>query len=340
MLLKDITDLRGPSGWEDAAREAIRREAEEALCGREGRVYADTMGNLYAFRKGTDEAKKHVMLCAHMDEVGFIIRYATEEGLLRFTSVGGIDPRALVSKRVLVGKDAVPGVIGCKAVHLMTEEEEEQPPTYETLSIDIGASGKEDAERLCPKGCYATFDSGYREFGDGFVKAKALDDRVGCMILLDALRESDYAGDLTCVFTVQEEVGLRGAKIAAQRVSPDVAIIVEGTVANDMGKVESHMRVTECGKGAVIAVMDKRMIADRTLRVLAMDVAKKRGIPAQLKRLPIGGTDAGAIHLSGEGVPCLVLAVPCRYIHSPASVAKLSDIEAVKKLTMAMLEEI
>ena len=340
MLLKEITDLRGPSGWEDAAREAIRREAEEALRGREGRVYTDTMGNLYAFRKGTDAGKKRVMLCAHMDEVGFIIRYATEEGLLRFTSVGGIDPRVLVSKRVLVGKDAVPGVIGCKAVHLMTDDEYEQPPTFETLSIDIGVSSKEEAERLCPKGCYATFDSAYREFGDGFVKAKALDDRVGCMILLDALKESDYAGDLTCVFTVQEEVGLRGATIAGRRVSPDVAIIVEGTVANDMGKVESHLRVTECGQGAVVSVMDKRMIADKALRVLAMETAKKRGIPAQLKRLPIGGTDAGAIHLSGEGVPCLVLAVPCRYIHSPANVAKLTDIEAVKQLTLAMLEEL
>ena len=340
MLLKDITALRGPSGWEDAARDAIRKEAEAILAGRESRVYGDTMGNLYAWRKGTDESKPHVMLAAHMDEVGFIIRFAGEDGLLRFDCVGGVDPRCVVSKRVLVGENAVPGVIGVKAIHLMSAADRKKAPDYDNIFIDIGAKDKAEAERLCPPGSYATFESEYREFGDGFVKAKALDDRAGCMILLDILRESGYAGDITCVFTVQEEVGLRGAKIAARRVRPDKAIILDTTTANDMGMIDSHKQVTRCGDGPVLTFMDRRAIIPQAMRDLAMDAANRRGIPVQMKRGNSGGTDAGEIHLTGEGVPCLVIVIPCRYCHSGVSVCKLSDIENAKKLAFAVLEDV
>ena len=272
MLLREITALRGPSGWEDEARNAIRREAEEILKDQEGRVYGDTMGNLYAYRKGTDGNKPHVMLAAHMDEVGFIIRFAGEDGLLRFDCVGGVDPRCVVSKRVLVGENAVPGVIGVKAIHLMSAEDRKKAPDYDNIFIDVGAKTKEEAEKLCPPGCYATFESEYVEFGDGFVKAKALDDRAGCMILLDILKNSNYAGDITCVFTVQEEVGLRGAKVAARKVKPDKAIILDTTTANDMGMVDSHKQVTTCGDGPALTFMDRRAIIPQKMRDLAMAV--------------------------------------------------------------------
>lgn len=339
MRLKEITALRAPSGWEDEARSAIRREAEAILCGRQGRVYGDTMGNLYAFRKGADETKPHVMLATHMDEVGFIVRFATEQGLLKVYCVGGIDPRCAVSKRVIVGENAVPGVIGVKAIHLMSAEDRKKAPDYEMISIDIGAKDKEEAERLCPPGCYATFESEYVEFGDGFVKAKAIDDRAGCMILLDILKESNYEGDITCVFTVQEEVGLRGAKIAARKVKPDRAIILDTTTANDMGMTDSHKQVTVCGEGPALTFMDRRAITDRKLLDDALETAKKRNIPVQIKRGTSGGTDAGEIHKSGAGVPCLTIVIPCRYVHSPASVCKLSDIENAKRLALAVLED-
>ena len=142
MLLKEITALRGPSGWEDEARDAIRREAEAILKDKEGRIYGDTMGNLYAYRKGTDSTKPHVMLAAHMDEVGFIIRFAGEDGLLRFDCVGGVDPRCVVSKRVLVGENSVPGVIGVKAIHLMSAEDRKKAPDYDNIFIDVGAKTK------------------------------------------------------------------------------------------------------------------------------------------------------------------------------------------------------
>ena len=339
MLLKEITALRGPSGWEDEARKAIRREAEKALSSREGRVYGDTMGNLYAFRKGTDAAKPHVMLAAHMDEVGFIIRFAGEDGLLHFDCVGGVDPRCIVSKRVFVGEKAVPCVIGIKAIHLMSAEDRKKAPDYDNVFIDIGVKTKEEAERLCPPGSYATFEPDYVEFGDGFVKAKALDDRTGCMILLDILEKSSYTGDITCVFTVQEEVGLRGAKIAARKVRPDKAIVIDTTTANDMGMVDAHKQVTRCGDGPALTFMDRRALIPQRIRDLAMDAAKKHGIPVQIKRGNSGGTDAGEIHLTREGIETLVIVIPCRYCHSPVSVCKMSDIDAARDLAMAVLDE-
>ena len=236
MLLSELTALRGASGCEDEVRAALRAEAEQIL-GDEGRVFTDTIGNLFACRPAREPGKKRVMLCAHMDEVGFIIRFATEDGLLRFSCVGGVDPRVIASRRVLVGENRVPGVIGFKAVHLMTDDEEKKAPDYDMLSIDVGASTKEEAERLCPPGSYATFDTAFCELGEGFVMGKALDDRVGCFVLLRVLRESTYPGELCCVFTVQEEVGSRGARVAARRIQPDVALILEGTTANDMGNV-------------------------------------------------------------------------------------------------------
>ena len=339
MLLSEITALRGPSGWEDEARNAIRCEAEEILKDKEGRIYGDTMGNLYAYRKGTDAVKPHVMLAAHMDEVGFIVRFIREDGLLNFDCVGGVDPRCVVSKRVLVGEQAVPGVIGVKAIHLMSAEDRKRAPDYDNIFIDIGAKTKEEAQKLCPLGSYATFESEYVEFGDGFVKAKALDDRAGCMILLDVLKNSGYTGDITCVFTVQEEVGLRGARIAARKVKPDKAIVIDTTTANDMGMVDSHKQVTTCGDGPALTFMDKRAIIPEKMRKLAMDTAKKHGIPVQIKRGNSGGTDAGEIHLTAGGVETLVIVIPCRYCHSPVSVCKLSDIDAARDLAMAVLDE-
>lgn len=337
MLLSELTALRAPSGWEDEARNTLRREAEAILKDREGRVYGDTMGNLYAFRKGRDSALPHILLAAHMDEVGFIVRFAGEDGLLRIDCVGSVDPRCAVSKRVLVGEGAVPGVIGVKAIHLMSAEDRKKAPDFEHIFIDIGAGNREEAERLCPPGSYATFDSAYREFGDGFVKAKAIDDRAGCMILLNVLRESGYAGDLTCAFTVQEEVGLRGARIAARRVMPDAAIIVDTTTANDMGMTESHLQVTRCGDGPALTFMDKRAIIPQKMRETALRAAQKNDIPVQIKRGASGGTDAGEFQLAG--VPCLSIVIPCRYAHSPASMCKARDIDAAQALTLAVLRE-
>lgn len=337
MLLKELTELRAPSGWEDAARLLIRKQAERLLCGRDGEIQSDSIGNLYVTRRGVDSKKPRVMLCAHMDEVGLIVRFATEDGLLKVDCVGGVDARAVISKRVLVGEKAVPGVVGLKAVHLMSKADRESAPSWEQISVDIGATTREEAEALCPLGSYATFECDYREFGDGMIKGKALDDRVGCAILLDLLEKSAYTGELIFAFTVQEEVGMRGAKVAAKRVMPDLAIILEGTAACDLGMTQSHQQVTTCGMGAALRFMDKRMIADWKLLECAKQAAKEKQIPVHMRKGVSGTTDASVIQLTGAGVPCLVISVPCRYIHSPLSVAKKSDIDAVRDLTEAVL---
>ena len=184
------------------------------------------------------------------------------------------------------------------------------------------------------------FDSEYVEFGDALVKAKALDDRVGCVAMLRALKESDYQGDLTCAFTVQEEAGLRGAKVAAYRVKPDLAIALEGTTSNDLGDVPDHMKVTRVGKGVAVSFMDRTSIAHKGLLRFVTETADAKGIAWQYKQFLSGGNDAGAIHQSRAGVPCVTLSVPCRYIHSPSSVASLRDIEAQQALLLACLSRL
>jgi len=334
MLLKELTALRGVSGDEGAVRDALR-EAVAPLC---DEALVDTMGNLIAARDGGDASKPHIMLAAHMDEVGFIVMSATDAGLLRIQPVGGVDPRVVISKRVLVGPSAIPGVIGAKAIHLQSASDMDTVLRYDSIYVDVGASTQAKAEEMCPPGSFVTFDSPYVEFGDRRVKAKALDDRVGCLAMLHALETARYPGKLTCAFTVQEEVGLRGATIAAYRVAPDLALILEGTTCNDLGDVPPHLQVTRQGKGVAISMMDRSAIANTGLLNAVRAVADARSIPWQHKQYVAGGTDAGAIHKSGRGVPCAVLSVPCRYIHSAASTAHLDDIAAQQALLVACLE--
>ncbi len=338
MLLKEITLLRGVSGDEGAVREALR-EAVAPLCDPRDSIEVDTMGNLIVTCDGGDASLPHIMLAAHMDEVGFLVMSATDGGLLRIQSVGGIDPRVVVSKRVLVGPDAVPGVIGAKAIHLQSAGDRDTVLQYDSLCVDVGATSQAEAEKLCPPGSFVTFDSPYVEFGEKRVKVKALDDRVGCLAIVHALEHYRYPGKLTCVFTVQEEVGLRGATIAAYRVAPDIALVLEGTTCNDLGDVPEHMQVTRQGKGVVLTIVDRSAIVHPKLLKAVQAVADARGIAWQYKQFVAGGTDAGAIHQARGGVPTAVMAVPCRYIHSAASTAHLDDIAAQQALLVACLQD-
>lgn len=333
MDLKTLTEAFGPSGCEGEVR-ALLKEAAQALC---EDVSVDRSGNLVCRRKGTDPSKPSVAFAAHMDEIGFIIVGHTEDGLLRFRPVGGVDPRVVVSKWVQIGTERLPGIIGAMAIHLQTPADRERVLDYENLFIDIGAKDKAEAERLCPLGSYAVFDTPYTEFGEGFVAARALDDRVGCLSLLEILK-SDYTGDLTCVFVTQEEVGLRGSRGAAYHLQPDIAIILEGTAANDLGDTEARFHVCTPGQGVAISFMDLASIADRALFEQLQEVAREAGIPHQIKRAITGGNDAGSFQTAGRGARTCVLSVPCRYIHSGNNVAKLSDIQAQADLALAFLQ--
>lgn len=334
MDLKTLCEIHAPSGDEKQLRRALLEEAR-ALCGEEN-VRIDRMGNVLCFKKGTEVGRPHVCVSAHMDEVGFIILAAADDGLLQFRPIGGIDPRVVVSKRVLVGEDRLPGVIGAMAIHLQSKADRERVLDYDGLYIDIGAKDKDEALAKCPPGTYAYFDTPYTPFGDGFVCAKALDDRVGCYNLLRLMRES-YPGDATFAFVTQEEVGLRGSSGAAYTVRPDICINLEGTAANDIGCVESPDEVCRAGEGVAVSFMDRSSVYQRRLFKKLLALADSQGIAHQVKRGVTGSNDAANYQRAAAGALACTLSVPCRYIHSGASVCCLSDIDAQFALTRAFL---
>ena len=323
-MLKELSEARGVSGHETAVRQIILDAIKDSVD--EHRV--DALGNLIAMKKGAGKGRRKVMVAAHMDEVGLMIMYIEKEGSLRFRPVGGIDDRVLLAKKVLIGDNKVPGVIGSKPVHLLEPKQRQQVVRVAEMSIDIGASSKEEAERLVKVGDYATFDIAFSDLGGGLraVKGKAFDDRAGCAVLIELLKES-YPFDFCAAFTVQEEVGLRGAKVAGYAIAPDVAFVLEGTVCDDMPKKKDISPTTTVGSGPAITVMDRSVIADPRLVDLLVKTAEENGIPYQFKQPNMGGTDAGAIHLTRAGVPSAVVAVPARYIHSPVCLLSLNDLD-------------
>lgn len=336
MVLKELSEAFGVSGCEDEVRGIIIEAIEDHV----DEYHVDSMGNLIALKRGTGESKLKVMVAAHTDEVGLMITHIDEEtGALRFRPVGGIDDRILLSKVVLVGKDRLPGVIGVKPVHLLKEEERRQVVKVDQMTIDIGAKSKEEAKKAVKVGDYAVFATSFRQLTeDGLrtVKGKAFDDRAGCAVLIEVLRER-YPFDLYPVFTVQEEVGLRGARVAAYAVEPDAAFVLEGTICDDLPKKKDVSPTTQLGAGPAITIMDRSFIADRGLVKLLVETAEELGIPYQFKQPGVGGTDAGAIHLVKEGVPSATVAVPCRYIHSPVCLLSLEDFENAVRLMRAAL---
>jgi len=328
--LKEICTLDGTSGDESAVREYIRKNitADE--------VTVDALGNLIVFKKGRKTPKNKVMLAAHMDEVGFMVTDITDDGFLRFGAVGGIDPRVVLGRGVRFANGTL-GVVGTKATHQQSADERKKAPDFDDMYIDIGAATKTDAEKFVSRGDTACFDSDFFAFGDGYIKGKAIDDRAGCLVMMDMIN-SELEYDMWFAFTVQEEVGTRGAKAASFTVAPDIAIVLETTTACDIAGVSGDKRVCVLGDGCVISYMDRSTVYDRQLYQLAFDTAKELGVPAQTKTVVAGGNDSGAIHVSRGGVRTCALSVPCRYLHSPSCVIKQSDHDAVKALAFAMAE--
>ncbi|MCR1898066.1 M42 family metallopeptidase [Irregularibacter muris] len=335
MLLKKLTESSGVSGNEQEVRALIIQEIKDKV----DHIQIDNLGNVIAYKKGKGNVNKKVMLCAHMDEVGLIITSIESDGLLKFKPVGGIDPRILVSKVVNIGENKIPGVIGAKAIHLQEPKEREKALKVSELYIDIGATSKEEAEKIIDLGDYATFHSKYIEFGDGLIKAKALDDRVGCAIITQMLDE-DYDFTLYAVFTVQEEVGLRGAGVAAFDVDPDIALVIEGTTCSDVPGTAEHEYATKLGHGPAISIMDMASYSDKNISRMLYELGKSNNIPVQYKKTTFGGNDAGAIHLTKEGIRTGAISIPCRYIHSPSSVMSLNDYKGCRDIVRFFLEHI
>lgn len=332
-LMKELCALPGPSGCEDAVRAFVLKRVKPFA----DEIRTDAIGNVMVFRKGAKALDRPVALCAHMDEVGVIIKKITEDGMLKFGFVGGVDPRVVIGRPVRFGD--VPGVIGIKAVHLTTAAERRTMPKTKNLYIDIGATSRAAAEKLVSLGDYGVFDSAVVEFGDGLIKAKAIDDRVGCAALLKLIEDEPPIDTWFC-FTVQEETGLRGAASMAFALDPGFAMVLEGTTAADLAEVKGADAVCRVRGGVVLPFMDGATIYDAALFELLRDACTKRGIPWQTKTRVAGGTDAGRIHRSRAGVRVCAAAAPVRYIHSPSSVAAKADCEAVLAAARAFLEEL
>lgn len=337
MLLEKLSNAFGPSGCEDEVRRLLARELRDKV----DDLQTDAMGNLIAFKKGTGpEPRLKVMVDAHTDEVGLMITRIEKNGLLGFRAVGGVDARLLMAKGVVVGEKRLPGVIIAPPIHLTKPEQRKQIVKIEQMVIDIGASSADAAKGLVKIGEYAAFDTRFEVLDEGglrTVKGKAFDDRAGCAAAA-ALADGKYAVDLYLSFSAQEETGLRGARVAAYRIEPDLAFALEGTICDDMPKKKDVSPTTELGKGPAISVMDRSFVADQRLVRLLIDQAESNGIPYQFKQPGAGSTDAGAIHLSKAGVPSVAVSVPSRYIHSPVSMASLNDFDHTVALMKAALE--
>lgn len=334
-LLAELCNALAVSGDEQEVREIVLREVKP-LC---QQVEVDALGNVLAARMGSGQDRLRVMIAAHMDEVGFMLTQSDGDGQYSFSIVGGIDARQLAGKPVLVGREHIPGVIGAKAVHLTTPEERKTALKLEQLRIDLGPGGA----GLAKAGDRAGFATRLSAIGPS-IRAKALDNRLGVLNLIELLRSAPENIDLLAAFTVQEEVGLRGARVAAYRFNPQIGIAVDSTPANDLPSYdedgENTRYNTRLDHGPAIYLMDGATIADRRLADWLMKTAAEEGIPYQIRQPNPGGTDAGAIHKTRAGVPSISVSVPQRYCHSAAGLIRISDWEDTLRLLSAALRRL
>lgn len=331
-MLETLCNLCGGSGREEDVRAYILSQIEPYCTCR-----VDALGNIIAEKQGRCRANKKILFSAHMDEVAFIITSVTEDGYLRFEPVGGVEPEAVVCRVLQIGK--IQGVVGTKPVHLLTKEERETPLRFEDLLIDIGASDRKEALQYVQPGDYAYFLPNFSASKNGKLVSKALDDRAGCMLLIEMI-QSDLKYDCTFSFCVQEEVGLRGAGCVARQVNPDVAVVVETTTAGDLCGVSGAERVCAVDEGAVVSFMDGRTIYDHELYSSIMQAAKEAGVAVQTKTKIAGGNDAGALQSGASGAKVAAVSLPGRYIHGCASVVSEKDLCAARKLLGLILENV
>jgi putative aminopeptidase FrvX len=328
-LIRDLCGERGISGDEGRVRARIARELE-GVCS----LSTDALGNLIAVRQGRAPAAR-IALFAHMDEVGMLVTRVTDEGLLRFSPIG-IGPLTLHGRRVRVGDRAVPGVVGSKVWHHLEKEERDAEPKSDGFYIDIGASCREQALSAVSVGDAVTFDEPFSTFGEERIVSRALDNRVGCALLIRLL-QSDCPVALTGVFTCGEEASMFGASAAATAVAPGIAVIVETTTAGDVEGAPADRVVCALKKGPVVSFADRGALYDRELYALAFSVAEKNGIPVQAKQGVFGGNEARAVSRAGAGARVLAVSVPCRNLHSASCVAAMSDIEDALRLLSALI---
>jgi len=334
-LLERLCATPGVSGREEAVRRVVRAELEGLV----DEVSTDAMGNLVAVRRG--DGGPTVMLAAHMDEVGFLVRHVEDDGFVRIHPVGGIFPKYLLAQRVRVhtadGRE-LPGVLA-EPTDLQMATEESKVPKLEEFFVDLGVPAETVAATVSP-GDQVTVDRALERFGDHVV-SKALDDRIGLFIIIEVLRRLRRGGaEIVVVGSVQEEIGTRGAMVAAHRIAKDVAVAVDTTMARDLPGVPPARVVTRLGAGVSLKVMDRHQVTSAPLLSYTRALATERGIAHQLEVGLPGGTDAEAIEVAGDGSPSIALSVPCRYPHTASETVHIADIEATMRLLEAFLDDV
>jgi len=338
-LLRELCRTPGGPGREERVREVVIRELEPLT----DRVEVDRMGNVIGRRgpRGTKTTGKprSVMLSAHMDEISLMVTHIEEGGFLRFTTLGGFDPKTLSAQRVIVhGRKDLLGLVGSKPIHIMTDDERSKMPKLETFFIDLGLP-RAKVEKLVRVGDLATRERDFVEVGDS-VSTKSLDDRVGLFVMIEAVRKAKRHGvEVLAVATTQEEIGIRGAQVAAHSLKPDLGIALDVTLANDLPGAQDHEAVTRLGHGAAIKIMDSSVVCDFRIVDALRDIASARRIPHQLEVLAKGGTDTAAIQRAGDPTPAACISIPCRYVHSVIEMCHKRDVQAAIDLLAAFLAE-
>lgn len=345
-LLEKLCNIFGPSGCEDPVAKAILENIE----GSYDSLIPNRCCGVIAVIKGNGKSEKRLMLSAHMDEVGFMIKSISDDGTLKVASMCGGDTRIMAGRRILISRDGerkVRGVFALKPIHLLKGDEYDSAATLDELYLDIGATDKEEAEKLVSVGDYATFESEFVRFGEDrrMIKAKAIDDRAGCAIMCDLMRElypirDSIPFDTYFAFTCREELGISGARTAAHLIDPTHALIFESTAIADICGTAPHTTVAKQGDGPAISLMDRSTIYDKALTDLLFEVGKAEDIPCQIKKYISGGNDAGHIHKSRAGVKCAVMSIPSRYIHTASNVIRAEDFTSTYRLALVAIKKL
>jgi endoglucanase len=338
-ILEKLSNACGIAGREEEVRSLMNKLLKPHV----DEVKEDKLGNVIGIKRGKKNAPK-VMLAAHMDEIGLLVKTISKEGFIQFAKIGGIDDRILLAQNVIVYTEKGPlhGIIGSKPPHIQKEEERKRVLTYDELFIDVGAENQEEAKKMGVRiGDPIGFDVKFSKIGKDVVIGKAFDDRVGCAAMIEAMKHlKNTECTIYAVGTVQEEVGLRGATTAAFGICPDIGIALDVTVAGDMPGVKEAEAPIKMRKGPSLTVADFGLITHPKVLRLLVDAAEENKIPYQLETGLPGSTDAARISLTREGVPCGVISIPTRYIHSPSSLLSLKDVENAVKLTVAAIQKI
>ena len=332
-LMKELSLAPGISGSEEEVAKIIARELE----GVADKIEIDDLGNLIATKKGEKKAPV-VMLAAHMDEIGLMIRFIDANGFIKFSCIGGINDQMLMNQTVTIHSsigEPVVGVIGSKPPHVTKAEERNKVIKADDMFIDIGAKDKEDAEKRVRIGDAITFNSLFEEYPNNLVMGKALDNRVGCYVMIEVLKRVNTRATVCAVGTVQEEVGLKGAKTATFRINPDLAIALDVTLSGDHPGIKPEEAPIVMGEGPAIILSDgggRGIITVKSVKDLLIKTGDENDIKYQLEVSDAGVTDGSVIHLTREGIPTGVLSVPTRYIHTPVSVCSMDDVESTIQL--------